>query len=88
MKPKYILIKLRMRDDLFVIKRLSGGSAGGGKTITKYEIVYPKDVGSWHKRVLNYELRGNRPGEGTIFNPKKFHDSLNGIIKEVFNDRI
>lgn len=85
MKPKYILLSPRNLDGYFVVKRLSGGSAGGGWTITKYEVLYPQEIDTAAKRRLDFSIRGDgRSLKGTIYSKDKFHDHPGGIIKDVF----
>lgn len=85
MKPKYTLLKFRNLDGCFVIKRLSGGYISGGITITKYEVVYPRNIDMTTKRFLSYQIKGDgRSTKGTIFRKEKFHDSPRGIFKDLF----
>lgn len=85
MKPKYALLKFRNLNGFFLIKRLSGGYTNGGMTVTKYEILYPKELDSTTKRFLNYNIKGNGSSvKGTIFKKDKFHDDIRYIIKGLF----
>lgn len=91
MKPKYALLKFKSLNGYFVIKRLSGGYAHGGMTITKYEVLYPKDMSdkaigvSRAAERLRFAIKGNGSSvKGTIFKKDKFHDSLRGIFKDLF----
>ena len=86
MKPKYALLTFRNLDGYFVIKRLSGGYISGGMTITKYEVLYPRELDSKTQRRMRFAIKGNGTSvKGTIFKKEKFHDSLRGIFKDLFN---
>lgn len=86
MKPKYMLLKYGGHlKGYYVIKRLSGGSVVGRKTITKYEILYPIDLDPRTKRFIRYEILGDgRSRKGTLYKTENLHDSLRGIFKDLF----
>lgn len=86
MKPKFILLTFRDLDGYYVIKRLSGGSSIGRKTITNYEILYPSNLDQQKKRMIRYRILGDgRVRKGTLYSPNKLHDSLRGVFKDLFN---
>lgn len=81
MKPKYLLTTFRGLDGYYVIKRLSGGYVSGGMTITKYEVIYPKNLDNKTEKALRFEIKGNGTSvKPTIFKKEMF-DNLRGIFK-------
>ena len=84
-----MITKFRNLDGYFVIKRLSGGYISGGMTITKYEVVYPKELSQENSRRLRFSIKGDgRATKGTIFKKEKFHNSLRGVFEDLFKGRV
>jgi hypothetical protein len=85
MKPKYILLTFKNLDGYYVIKRLSGGYISGGMTITKYEVLYPRELDRETQKRVRFEIKGDGRGtKGTIFKKSRFRDSLRGVFKDLF----
>ena len=86
MKPRYIIIRpRRFGGKFFIIERLSGGSVSGRSTITKYNVLYPKEIDQETSRRLRFEIKGDgRSTKGTLYKKERLHEHLSGVIVDLF----
>lgn len=80
---KYLLLKFKYLERIFVIERLKGGSVSNTFTIEDYRILYPKNVSKIIKNEIDYRVKSNSQG-GRIFNKKEACEDLRCIFKRLF----
>lgn len=76
-----------MKGKYVIIKRISGGTIGSyRKTTTKYEIIYPdpNEISKAEEMKIKHTLRGGGTTKATAFPADRFHDSVHGVIKDIF----